>query len=354
MNAYWSRIKSIVTKDADKYLYAPIPPERTDLAMPADPLKPYRSYLRLWVSEMFLTKSRNWFTDFYPATHASVMLKFGEYGPVIFSHVNQAPQQVLANGVLLNYAVTDLLPFNGGLVEIEASLLAMKGRNYLNSAIKMLQDFSSLVSAPVGMALNVAEKISAGMESLLNADDENKVHLPFHQTFTSANGGATALKPGYIAVIRATADQIDINHLAVKDSQLFVEQPRQAPQPFRKHDYFLLYLEGRAERDDWRIKSIEEAYDKAIAAWYEGDLEKAETYKRTAIAMALTAPELAHHDRRRAAQALQKEFDDLAGGGYGAAGDEIPTLTEVIQRRAISIDEAVALGEATFAEFFGD
>lgn len=354
----WNRIKSLVSKDADKYLYATIPQERTNIKYQDQALRANRSYLRLWLAEMFLTKSHRWFVEWQPAVHASANLTFGNQGPITFSRVVQPPQQALATGVLLGYPITDLLPFNGGTVEIEASLLALKGQNYLGSAIQVLQDFSSLVSAPLTQALTIAKKVSTGIETLLDATN-GRIHLPFHQAFTGAGGSATTeLKPGYLAVILATGDQVDVNRLYVKDDQLHYHEPRSNRIiPFRGYDYMLLRIESRQERDDFlKLKDIEEPYNKYFEAWGEGDTKRANAYKRAALIAAARSPDLTLLDRRRVAFALRDEFAafDLEELGVRSLSLEAVerTLNDVIAERSLPLDDDAPLEELSFGELF--
>src|SRR5262249_27597280 len=172
-------------------------------------------------------------------------------------------------GVVLNHKLSELVPFNGGNVNIDAELLAVKGKDYLEVTINVLQDFSGLISAPLGQVLDVAEKVSKGIDTLMDKDG-NQVHLAFHQSFISAGGGGGAdLKPGYIAVILATEEQIDKGLFRVKKDQLYYG-PQGQEQPLRDYDYMLFRIEGRKERDDWRLKNIEDPLNKAIEASLKG------------------------------------------------------------------------------------
>ena len=71
-----------------------------------------------------------------------------------------------------------------------AGLLALKGASDLRFAVNLLASFSSLVAPPLGQAIAIADKVSGGIESLLN-DTHGEIHLPFHQIFASAGGGRT-------------------------------------------------------------------------------------------------------------------------------------------------------------------
>jgi hypothetical protein len=351
----WDLIKGAADQNAAHYIHEPIPKARTDEDYPDQPLAAQRSYLRLWLCEMFLTKSRKWFVEWFPAVHSSVKLKFGNREGVTLSRVAQAPEKALANGVLLNYEVSPLVPFNGGVVEIEAALLGLKGSDYLGAAIKVLQDFSSLVAPPIGRVLTVAEKVSSGMNQLFGATD-GKVHLPFHQSFTSADGGGhNELRPGYFAVILATADQVARDRLVVRKGQLhYSQQPGAEPTPFVGFDYLLFRIEGRSERDDWRLQDIQEPLDKAIEALAQGRTEEAEAYKKTALTAAWLSPDLVVLDRGRVVKAIKEELAQVADSGLGAVGGEVRDLNAIMQNRAVKPELAANLGRMTAADVFAD
>ncbi|HST08970.1 MAG TPA: hypothetical protein VLL05_01230, partial [Terriglobales bacterium] len=83
-----------------------------------------------------------------------------------FSRVAQPPQDQVGEGVRLDYRLTELLPYNGGVVEIETALLGLKGADYLGAAIGVLQQFSSLISPPLGPAISLAQTLASGTRDL--------------------------------------------------------------------------------------------------------------------------------------------------------------------------------------------
>lgn len=343
----WNIVKGWAEQNADHHLYVPILKGRTDESYDDSPLIADRSYLRLWLVEMFLTKKRNWFTDWFPAVHSSIQLKFGDHENVKLSHVAQAPENALSESVLLNFPVTELVPFRGGVLELEGSLLAMKGQNYLTTAISVLQSFSGLVVAPLDQVLTVAEKVSSGMQELLGTT-QGQVHLGLHQAFTSAGGGGNPLKPGYFAVILATANEVkNTGDLTIKNTRLHYRGT-----PFADHAYMLYKIEGRQERDDWRLKNIQEPLDKAIEALIQGEKTKADAFKRVALIAAMQSSDLSIYDRRRVAKAILAEYDEIAELGLGAVGDTIRDMNAILAARAIPIKQAIAEGELTFDELF--
>jgi hypothetical protein len=349
----WDTIRGLAQRNTDQYLYVPISRAHTEPDYDDQPLKPERSYFRLWLAEMFLTQSRAWFQDWYPAVHSSVRLKFGSQPDVNFSRVVRAPEEALANGVLLNYRLTELMPFNGGVVELEAGLLALQGSNYLKTAIDVLANFSSLVAAPLGQALAVAEKVSSGMQDMLGSTN-GKVHLPFHQTFTgTGGGGGSEFKPGYIAVFLATAHQVDKDRLSVKNDRLhYATNSGDDPRPFQGYDYMLFRIEGREERDDWRLQNIQEPLDKAKEALIQDERDKADAFKKMALVTAWQSPDLTTYDRRRVVQAIKDELDAIAREGFAAVPPEERDLHGVMVRRAMPLRKAATLGKLQFEELF--
>ncbi|MEO0565714.1 MAG: hypothetical protein AAF125_26640, partial [Chloroflexota bacterium] len=201
----WDTIKDWAETNTERYLYVPIPPERVDVAYNPEPLVPDQSYYRLWLSEMHLANSREWFTEQFPAVQASVRLKVADREAQTFSRVVRAPESALANGVLLNYPLTELMPFKGGTVELEAALLAFQGQSamqYVSASLGLLEKFGNLIAPPLAQAISVAQAVNQGIEDLVRTLDGG-VTLSLHQAFVSGDV-PNALRAGYIAVVLAT------------------------------------------------------------------------------------------------------------------------------------------------------
>jgi hypothetical protein len=350
----WDHVTGWWTENARHHVYAPIPKERTDEAYDDAPLEPGGSYFRLWLSEMFLTKRVAWGKEWFPAVHSEVRLQFGGQG-VSFSRVAQPPGDRLGEGVRLDYRLTELLPFNGGVVEIEAALLGLKGADYLGAAIGILQQFSSLISPPLGPAISLAQTLASGTRDLLSATQGN-IHLGFHQELISAGAGGAVLRPGYLAVILAEPGEVSPDRLFVRDSRLRYRQaPGQEPRHLEGYDYMLLRVEGRVERDDWRLKDIQDPLNTAGQALLEAppNTVKADAYRTVALAAAWQSPDLAQLDRRRVVQAIKDELAGIADEPAGAVGGTARTLGEIVSARAMGRGQAGALGELTADEVFG-
>lgn len=355
----WEWIKGRFSANASHWVYAAIPDDHTDLTQPDLKLPPFSSYFRVWLSEMFLSNRVAWGRELFPAVHSEVRLQFGG-GNASFSRVAQPPQGRLAEGVRLNYRLTELMPYNGGVVEIEAALLSLKGADYIGTAIGVLQQFSSLITPPLGQALSLAQKLTVGTRDLLSAANGD-VHLGFHQEFTSdvdGNDGAggAILRPGYYAVILASAQEVAPERLSVRDGQLYYrKRPIDEPGHLQGHDYLLLRVEGRRTRDDWRLRDIQEPLDIAIEALSESppNRAKAAAYRTVALAAAWRSPDLAKNDRRRVVEAIKAEFAEIEESGFGAVGDDVRDINAIMSSRAMPIEQAQALGDLTAEEVFG-
>jgi hypothetical protein len=268
--------------------------------------------------------------------------------------VAQPPQDQVGEGVRLDYRLTELLPYNGGVVEIETALLGLKGADYLGAAIGVLQQFSSLISPPLGPAISLAQTLASGTRDLLSAT-QGSVHLGFHQELVSAGAGGAVLRPGYLAVILAEPGEISPDRLSFRDSRLlYREVPGQEPRNLTGYDYMLLRVEGRKERDDWRLKNIQEPLTTAGQALLEAppNTAKANAYRTVALAAAWQSSDLAQLDRRRVVEAIKAELAQLADEPDKAVGGSLRPLDEIVSARAMRREQSDALGELTADEVF--
>jgi hypothetical protein len=303
----WDAIKNWSEQNAARYLYVSIPPERTDTPINPAPLEPEASYFRVWLSEMYLAQSYKWFTDQFPAVQASIRMKTADNTPVTFSRVVRAPNEALARGVLMNYALTELMPFRGGTVELEAALLAFQGNsamNYASAALGILENFGGLVAAPLGQALQVAQAVNKGIDELVSAAD-GRVALSLHQSFVSGQV-ANALRAGYIAVILATENELAPDNLSVAENKLLY-----GGSPLTGYDYFLLNIERRERRDDWRFSYIDQLMDKIALAYTEKNPDKAESVKGALKFAIYDSDDFTFQDKRRIMWEIKKQLDFL-------------------------------------------
>lgn len=355
----WDTITGWVQRDARRYLYVPLDGERVvDGPSDGEAIQAQRDYFRLWLTEMCLRHDRAWFKTWHPAVHSLVRLQFGREQVDIPNVAGELNLDGLAESNLdrvvgLNYPLTGLLPFNGGTIGLTAGLLAMEGSNLLASAIGFMSNIAGLLAAPqVSAALHVAGPIAQGIQSLLGGSNGD-LHLGLAETFTGGGGGgANELRPGYLAVVLATADELRPEELWVAAGRLHRGRSASDLKALSGFAFMLFRVEARRERDDWEaLTDIKGPFDQAITALGNGAQETAETFIRVAIANTLTSRDLTRADRSRVARALKSDFEEAKGEGLGAVREDEHSITGVMER-AIPSDEALALGQPTLEELF--
>lgn len=131
---------------------------------------------------------------------------------------------------------------------------------------------------------------------------------------------------------------------------LYQESDGAEPKPIDHYDYMLFRIEGRNERDNWRMPNIEEPLNQAIRAILEGNADTAKQYKTAALLVVWQSPDLAVQDRRRVAKAIEDELADIARQGRGAVGTQVRSLQEIMAARAITVAQALRESELTAKE----
>jgi len=325
----WNTIKNWSEQNTSRYLYVPIPSSRDDARYDPSPLVPDQSYFRVWLSEMHLANSREWFTEQFPAVQASVRVKLADNPEETFTRVVRAPNEALARGVLMNYPLTDLIPFRGGTVEMESALLAFQGRSamdYISASLGILETFGSLVAAPFAQAIQIAQAVNKGIADLVSTAD-GRVSLSLHQSFVSGpvpNG----LRAGYIAVILATELDLAPDSLRVENNHLLYNGS-----PLNGYDYFLLFIERRAQRDDWRFSYIDDLMDKLALAYAEDNTEKADAARAALKFAVYDSPDFTFRDKTRVMYAIKEQLDFLQQSYFDdTATKSIPASPEALRR----------------------
>jgi hypothetical protein len=337
-----SKLKSLFVSEAKQHLMVSIPePE-------APPLVPYETYFGVWLTHSFLKHDRAWLKKYYPAAHVSVTLQVAKETVKLTKFARPA-EGMVGPGVWTNYPVTGLLPYNGGIVEIDAGLTALKTDSLLGTAVGMLDDFSGLVVPPVSEALAVTKGVTKGVQSLLEASGD-EVLLSLHEAYGApgGGGGGSQLHPGHLAVVGATEKELARESLLVKDNILHVRRGEETA-PLEGHNYLLFRIEGRRERDDWRFPRIASLIDRAKEAKAAGETKSYERNRDEAVLMAMGSPDLTSPDRNRVSRAIWDDLEDSATFAAGFVGTQ-EDLGDIIARRAIPLDDPQVHAELTLRE----
>jgi hypothetical protein len=329
-----------------------------------------KSYFRLWATQMLLRSNHNWFQTLYPVVQSVVTFGFGDASSPVEvaqigapSHLQNMDASHLDRVLQLDYALTPLVPFKGGTVQVQAALLAMQASDLLQRFLDALGNFSSLLAVPqFSTALSIARPVSQAVESLINVPDKSMV-LGYQQTFEGAGGGGgNELLPAYMALIDAGANSYPAERLWLSNGTLQVGEDAASAQPLAGVDFLLLRLETRSSRDDWdSLSSIHGPFARAIEALGQTDtsgqpkVADADAYVRSAAVAALASPDLTDTDRFQVARAIAdryKAYKTALGldGGSAAVSKGLafvtpPTLAEVARQASTYDAHPTTLGD---------
>lgn len=292
----------------------------------AAPLTPNDSYVRVWLSELFLAKEVAWGTERSPAVHASVRLLFGGMSPQTFVTLAQPPAPS-GSGVFEDYQLTELLPYRGASVELQASLYEILGKSNLRTAIDILTSFASLVTPPVSTALSIVDLVASGVEKVIDANAADPL-LVLQGTLAAPGGGlANELRPGWLVVVHATEAELPASELHIADGRLHRGGSR-----LTGFDYLVLRVEGRKERDDWRSPDLDQAISAAAYARVLGRMDEYERLRADALTKIFFSPDFTPVQRNQVAQAVK---DELGSAEPGAAGAGELTVAAIVDRRGL-------------------
>jgi hypothetical protein len=322
-----------------------------------------RHYFRVTLAQMFLRQQSQFLTTYYPAAYSVVSVLFGGATVDISNVADEsrltAKQDKTGDVVAKNFVLSPLVPFKGDVVKFAASLHAVEGTNKLRGYLKTMGEFAKLLVVPqLSAVINVATPLAAGLQAIF-AETGSGAHLVYANSFVGASdtsSGAEYLQSGYVAVIRAPQGKVDVASLYVVGNELREGKSVTDNTPFTKHDYMLLHVEVREERDDFnQLSAIRKAMDQAVEAAAADDQPKADAFFRVAIAAVMQAPEFTKADRRRVVELLKHDFAEVKAGFAPSnltAADGVD-LQGRWNQQTMTINDALAMGEPTFGEMFG-
>jgi hypothetical protein len=279
----------------------------------AAPLLPYEGYLRLWLAEGFLGKSVTWTDQHFPVLHGGLALSFLGHEGTAFTTFTQQADMATAHGAFLNFPVTPLLPFNGGVVEAQAALYRATVAGPLGPAVALAGSLASLVGPPLTLAANIADKVSAGLDKVLAASKDQPV-LGVHYAMQSLGGGGDVLRPGRLVVADAPPEQLGGVLVIGDDGRVALDTPT-GRRPFTGVNHLVLRIECRTERDDWRFPELEALIQAARTAALEGSTETFQRRRTEALVRTWNSPDLADADRKRVANLVGTMIDEVNRAG---------------------------------------
>ncbi len=309
-------------------------------------LVPDEHYFRVFLAQMHLADASTFLSQWLPGAHVGVTYTRQGAAAVEYSKVLRPDPERMAAGARLNFPVTDLVPYRGGVVEIDAALFGLQTGSRLDLVVDVLQAVSGLPLPAVGPALDIAGQVTKAAKSLVQGGD-GVVHLNVHQSYVSATGSndGNVLRPLYVAGMLAGSAAIPPASLRVVNDRLHVVDADGRPQPLVDRDFLLLKIEGRSDRDDFWLPELDLLLSRSITALRHGDTPRAEAYRQDAVAAVFDSPALTWVDRERVIAAVRTRFALVAEAGLGATAERDPqSVGELVDRYGPSIDWVLAEG----------
>jgi hypothetical protein len=328
----WTRVQSWFVANAGHMTVAFLP------EVNGQALHPGRGYLRIWLAEGFLARQRTWGNQHFPALHGGVSLNILG-AQATFSSFSRPPQSWAVPGAHLDFQLTPLLPYSGGTVEIEAALYQASTQGPLSTAVDLIGGLASLMGPPLATAAQIADKLSDGLDAVLDATGDQPV-LGMHYTMVAPGGAGATTRPGLIVLIGAA--QSDIPGMPViNNGRLHLRTPEgdRLPTGF---DYLVVRVECRPDRDDWRFPELDSLIRAAGEAFIRGETETFTARSTDAIARAWNSVDLTPVDRKRVALLVKDELDGLGELGVVPGGDR--ALHNIAPKRLPAADDHRLIG----------
>ncbi len=294
------------------------------------------TYLRLWLSDMFLADARRHAADVFPALRASVSLSQGVGRGVTLSTVLQSPPGQEAPGPVSG-SLTGWLPYLGGTVAVQACLYQVKANDSLRLALDIVGGLSSLVAPSVAALAGVAEQVAGGIDRVEAAMEEAGQGPVLLLDKEYAGSGATVdrLAPGHIVVANLPAREVDVSKLDVDSGQLRYEGAL-----LDGVDYLLVEIQCVRERDDWALPELDELLRDAKEARIRHEQPRFQRLLEELTVRIATSALLTPADQKRVAAAVREELSD---GSWGAAArEEVTSIAELVRIRGLPTAAAVA------------
>lgn len=331
---------SLFVKEAKHYVYAPVASDVEKLVFQEG-----QHYFRLRLAKMFLKDDRKLFRRLVPVVSSVVSLRFGDNAAQQLPNVAgplalNLNESALGKGVQLNYSLTNLVPYRGGTVSVDAALLAYVSKDYFQSFLSLANSVSGLLTiGQLSAALKVADSAVGALQDLLDSGDK-EIRLVYHNEYAgSDNLGGVSLASGYFAVIAAEAGKFNPAKLVARNSQLCYGDDLQSAQPLTGYDYMLFSVEAALYRDDFRYfveynSLLYTAIEKGMSDRAEGD-----AVIRAGMLAVFKSDDLTYVDKARVAAALKAEYEErlsLQGKLKSPAGED----GEWLNARALAINPA--------------
>lgn len=307
----------------------------TDAFLPegdTEPLYPGGGYVRLWLAEGFLATAKSWGTDQFPALYGAVSFPLPGAGPGRYTTLARPP---LAPGARNDFPITPLLPYHGGVIEIDAALYKVMSDSPLVTVLQLIGALQPLLGPPLDMAAAIADKLGAGIAAVLDSHQTEPL-LALHQSLVAPGGGGTTVRSGHCVVLGSPRERL-AGVPAVSGGRLVLTAASGGQRPAGT-DYLVLRVECRTERDDWNLPYLDTLIAASAEAYLTGQQSRFESLRTEAVLRAYNSPDLVPVDRKRVALLVRERIDDVQRLGI-VPDQQAGTLAKLAPDQLLSPDD---------------
>jgi hypothetical protein len=297
---------------------------------------PNHVYLEVRLQQMWLTRARELWREYLP--FGTIVTEFVHKGqsvavPTVLSSAELARrfQVTRADDAVEvgNIRIAGPVPYEGDEFSLLVALFRAKTTDWIARSLKVVEDVTAAVGfGGLAGAVPLASSLIRGIESFLESPDV-ELRVGAYRSWQSAHSGPGGLVPLHFCVMRRAsveAGAADLAALRVTNGRLH----RLAPDgvtltPYTEHDFILVSVEAKRERDDYRKLSFYPLWERTKEQVIAGDLTGAQrTWRQAAGAIYsddLTRPqqETLFTEYQRLYAELVDRFSGLEPAGYRGA-----------------------------------
>jgi hypothetical protein len=241
-------IMEIFRKEGEQLFWRRIDDRRISERPSGEPIGADEAYLQVRLAEMYLGRTRTLWRKFSPLVHAFIARDNGEElhavaGP---GQLQELGEHNLDRVIVLNFRLAGPIPYKGGEVRLLTGLYSVPREDAAAALVSTVGALAGVAGPSAVAASEIVNLVKSGVDSILGLGT-TKLRLGINDTF----GGANGLRSGFHVGIGAPEAQVPLRELWVREGRLVQGNSLALADPYTGNDYFVLYLERLARRDDW-------------------------------------------------------------------------------------------------------
>lgn len=294
---------------------------------------PGECYFQLRLAEMFLMNQRSYWRGYIPmaVAHVDFIHDSGMRSvPVCIGNNQLKAVEPKITDQYVEYINTNILgpsPYHGGdftlfigLFRMQVVDLSRQLFDFLEKIIKVF-DVTQLSSY-----LKIADAVGSGLSDLLGMGDNVQLQMGRRQVFSDRKDSQSRLAPGYLIYMNCSENEVPVSDLWVKDGLLYRGDGPANLEPYQAHDFCLIEIIRREQRNDYTTMPFHRDYRRAQAEVFKGNPGEADRMFLSVVQQIASSPDLTQPHRFDIIQLYSANFEKQvelyrkASGAIASAG----------------------------------